>query len=64
MNKIYSTVQLKEFLSTLAISSEATDAIVAFAEIQDSRIDWQGKRINVAANMLGHDLINEMMMED
>jgi len=61
MNKIYSTEQLKEFLSTLAISSEATDAIVAFAEIQDSRIDWQGKRINVAANMLGHDLINEMM---
>ena len=61
MNKIYSTEQLKEFLATLAISSEATDAIVAFAEIQDSRIDWQGKRINVAANMLGHDLINEMM---
>lgn len=64
MNPIYSTTQLKEFLSTLSIGSEATDAIVAFAEIQDARVDWQGKRINVAANMLGHDLINEMMCDD
>jgi len=61
MKPIYSTEQLKEFLSTLAIGSEATDAIVAFAEIQDSRIDWLGKRVNVAANLLGHDMINEMM---
>ena len=61
MKPIYSIEQLKEFLSTLAIGSEATDAIVAFAEIQDGRIDWQSRRVNVAANMLGHDLINEMM---
>lgn len=61
MKPIYSTAQLKEFLSTQPIGQEVVDAIVAFAEIQDARIDWQGKRVNVAANMLGHDLINEMM---
>ena len=61
MKPIYSTAQLKEFLSTQPIGQEVVDAIVAFAGIQDARIDWQGKRVNVAANMLGHDLINEMM---
>lgn len=59
MNQIYNLEQLKKYLSTLPLGSEAVKTLVEFAEMQDNAIDEQRKRCDVAANMLGHDLINE-----
>ena len=59
--KIYNVEQLEEFLATLAIGTEAVETIVEFAELQQHRLDWQAKRVNTAAQMLGHDLINECL---
>jgi len=64
MNKIYSTEQLKEFLSTLAIGSEAAEKITEFAQLQQNRFDFQQKRVNTAAQLLGHDLINECLDDE
>ena len=64
MKPIYSTEQLKEILSTLAIGSEASDMIVNFAEMQDSQLRYSRYRCDVAARMLGHDQINEMIDDD
>lgn len=64
MNPIYTVEQFKEYLSILPLGSEAVDNIVKFAEMQESRIEWQRKRCDVAAKMLGHDQINEMMDYD
>ena len=61
MNQIYNIEQLKEYLSTLPLGTEAVEKITEFAELQNSQLNWSRERCNVAANMLGHDLINEMM---
>lgn len=59
MKPIYNLEQLKEFLSTQPIGVEAVDAIIEFAQLQDNQLAWSRKRCDVAASMLGHDLINE-----
>lgn len=59
MKPIYNLEQLKEFLSTQPIGVEDVDAIIEFAQLQQSQLNWSIKRCDVAANMLGHDLINE-----
>lgn len=59
MNQIYNLEQLKKYLATLPIGVEAVDAIIEFAQLQQSQLAWSRKRCDVAANMLGHDLINE-----
>lgn len=61
MTVIYNIEQLKEYLSTLPIGTEAVDKITEFAQLQQNQLDWSRKRCDVAANILGHDLINEMM---
>lgn len=59
MNPIYNLEQLKEFLSTQPIGVEAVDAIIEFAQLQANQLAWSRNRCDAAANMLGHDLINE-----
>ena len=61
MKPIYNIAQLKEFLSTLAIGSEAVEKITEFAQLQENQLNWSRQRCDVAARMLGHDLINDMM---
>lgn len=61
MNSIYTVEQLKEYLSTLPIGVDAVDTITEFAQLMQNRIDWQAKRCDVAAKMLGHDMISESM---
>ena len=64
MKPIYTIEQLKEFLSTQPIGVEAVDAITEFAQLQQNRLDFQQKRVNTAAQLLGHDLINECMDDE
>lgn len=64
MNPIYNLEQLKEFLSTQPIGVEAVDKITEFAQFQANQLAWSRKRCDVAAKMLGHDQINEMMDDE
>lgn len=64
MKPIYNLEQLKEFLSTQPIGAEAVENIVNFAEMQQSQLQYSRRRCDIAANQLGHDLINEMMDND
>ena len=64
MKPIYTIEQLKEFLSTQPIGVEAVDAITEFAQLQQNRLDFQQKRVNTAAQLLGHDLINECLDDE
>jgi len=61
MNQIYNIEQLKKYLSTLPLGTEAVEKITEFAELQDSQLNRARQRCDVAANMLGHDMITEMM---
>jgi hypothetical protein len=61
MNQIFTYAQLTEYLSTLPLGTEAVEKICDFARLQQSQLEWSRQRCDVAANMLGHDLINEIM---
>lgn len=64
MNQIYTVRQLEEYLATLPLGSEAVKTIVEFADMQDNAIDEQRKRCNVAAKILGHDMISEYLDDE
>jgi len=54
----------EERLSELAIGTEDAQKLVDFVRLIEKRYVWQSKRCNVAANLLGHNVINECMMEE
>ena len=64
MKPIYTVEQLKDFLSTQPIGVEAVDAITEFAQLQANQLAWSRKRCDVAARLLGHDMINESLDDD
>jgi hypothetical protein len=61
---IYTVEDFEERLSELTIGTEDVQQLMDFVHTLDKRYEWQSKRCNVAANLLGHDLINECMMEE
>lgn len=61
INHIFSVEQLDDFLARQPIGTEAVQLISEFARRQEYRIEQSRKRCNAAAQMLGHDLIDEMM---
>jgi hypothetical protein len=61
---IYTVEDFEERLSELTIGTEDVQQLMDFVRMLDKRYEWQSKRCNVAANLLGHDLINECMMEE
>ena len=61
---IYTVEDFEERLSELTIGTEDVQQLMDFVRMLDKRYQWQSKRCNVAANLLGHDLINECMMEE
>ena len=61
---IYTVEDFEERLSELTIGTEDVQQLMDFVRALDKRYEWQSKRCNVAANLLGHDLINECMMEE
>lgn len=64
MKRIYNLEQLKKLLSTLPIGVEAVDAITEFAQLLQNRLDHQTNRCNTAAQLLGHDIIDEYMDDE
>ena len=61
---IYTVEDFEERLSELAIGTEDVQKLMDFVRLLEKRYEWQSKRCNVAANLLGHNVINECMMEE
>lgn len=64
MKNIYHIDQLEEYLSTLAIGTEAVQKISEFCRLQENRMSYLRQRLDTAAKLLGTDLITECMDED
>jgi len=62
--QIYTVEDFEERLSELTIGTESVQDIMEFVRMIDKRYEWQSKRCNIAANLLGHNVINECMMEE
>jgi hypothetical protein len=60
---IYSVEDFEERLSELTIGTENVQKLMEFVRMQDRRIQFQLKKIDIAANMLGHNLIDECLIE-
>lgn len=61
---IYSVEDFEERLSELTIGTEDVQKLMDFVRLLEKRYEWQSKRCNVAANLLGHNVINDCMMEE
>ena len=62
--QIYTVEDFEERLSELTIGTESVQDIMEFVRMLDKRYEWQSKRCNIAANLIGHNVINECMMEE
>jgi len=62
--QIYTVEDFEERLSELTIGTESVQDIMEFVRRLDAQYNWQSQRCNVAANLLGHNVINECMMEE
>jgi hypothetical protein len=62
--QIFTVEDFEERLSELTIGTESVQDIMEFVRMIDKRYEWQSKRCNIAANLLGHNVINECMMEE
>ena len=62
--QIYTVEDFEERLSELTIGTESVQDIMEFVRMIDKRYEWQSKRCNIAANLIGHNVINECMMEE
>ena len=61
---IYTIEDFEERLSELTIGTEDVQQLMNFVRMLDKRYQWQSKRCDVAANLLGHNVINECLMEE
>lgn len=62
--QIYTVEDFEERLSELTIGTESVQDIMEFVRRLDMQYTMQSKRCNVAAELLGHDLINQCLMEE
>jgi hypothetical protein len=60
---IYSVEDFEERLSELTIGTEDVQKLMDFVHMQERRLKFQSKKIDIAANMLGHNLIDECLIE-
>ncbi len=62
--QIFTVEDFEERLSELTIGTESVQDIMEFVRRLDDRYNWQSKRCDTAARLLGHDIINERMMDE
>jgi hypothetical protein len=60
---IYNIDDFEEILSGLTIGTENVQKLMEFVRMQERRLQFQLKKIDIAANMLGHNLIDECLVE-
>jgi len=63
-NILYSVEDFEERLSELTIGTEDVQQLMEFVRRQEQRFRWQAKRLDTAANLIGHQTINECMMDE
>ena len=61
---IYTVEDFEERLSELAIGTESVQDIMEFVRRLDNSYESQSKRCDVAAMMLGHQIITEALMDE
>ena len=61
---IYTVEDFEERLSELTIGTENVQEIMEFVRRLEDRYNWQAKSCDTAARLLGHNLINECMMDE
>ena len=62
--QIFTVEDFEERLSELTIGTDDVQQLMEFVRLLDKRYEWQSNRCNVAASLLGHNVINECMMEE
>ena len=62
--QIFTVEDFEERLSELTIGTDDVAQLMEFVRMIDKRYEWQSKRCNIAANLIGHNVINECMMEE
>ena len=62
--QIFTVEDFEERLSELTIGTESVQDIMEFVRRLDAQYNWQSKRCDTAARLLGHDIINECMMDE
>ena len=60
---IYNVEDFEERLSELTIGTEDVQKLMEFVRMKERRLQFQLKKIDIAANMLGHNLIDECLVE-
>ena len=60
---IYNIDDFEEILSGLTIGTENVQKLMEFVRMQERCLQLQLKKIDIAANMLGHNLIDECLVE-
>ena len=61
---IYTVEDFEERLSELTIGTESVQDIMDFVRRLDKSYESQSKRCDVAAKMLGHQMITEALMDE
>jgi len=64
MANIYTVEDFEERLSELTIGTDDVQQLMEFVRMLDKRYQWQSQRCDVAANMLGHQMITEALMHE
>ena len=61
---IYTVEDFEEFLSEQAIGTDAVKHLMDYVHRLEQRNRWQSKRLETAANLIGHQTITECMMDE
>lgn len=60
--ELYTSDDVLEFLSELAIGSEEVQKIETFLKRKDNQVQWQSNRLEEAHRMIGELMLSEAMM--
>ena len=61
MKNVYNHEQFMDALRTISMDAETFETLEAYSKMLQNRVEFQQSRVNIAAEMLGHNLINESM---
>lgn len=61
---IYNIEDFEEFLSECAIGTEKVQHLTDYVRRLEQRNRYQSKRLDTAANLIGHQTITECMMDE
>lgn len=61
---IYNVTDFEEFLSELAIGTAEVKHLTDYVRRLEQRNRYQSRRLETAANLIGHQTITECMMDE